>query len=132
MKNLNKILASIGFIVIIAIIYLSGVRNRSENYALGIDNPAISAMSTSTFKVIGTSSTLIVSTSTCTQFVEIVNDSPKTIYLSLAGDAPAVLGRGIMLSASSTYRISQANGNLYAGAIRGISDASANTTLTCQ
>lgn len=101
-----------------------------------VDYPVQSKAATSTFKTVGATDTLVLATSTgntqCNQFIEIVNDGSKTIYLSLNGDAPSIAGSGFMLSASSTYTSSSSRGNLYFGAIRAISPAgNENITLQC-
>lgn len=123
-------------ILAVAVFFGNFYINRSSEeskIALGgsINFPNIGKMATSTFKVIGSSDTLVLASTTCQQYVELVNDSPRTIYLALNGDVPAVYNSGIMLSASSTYIISQDKNNLYTGAIRAISNANANLTVSC-
>ena len=133
----NYILSSIGVALIVLLtLTISSTSKKSMSLSGSINFPAITAMSTSTSRTVTTSSTQILATTTysnnyCSQYIEIVNDSPRTVYLGLNGGAPAVYNSGVMLSASSTYRMIADDGNLYLGNIQGISSGNANVTVQC-
>lgn len=86
---------------------------------------------TTTSKLCGTTSTLLMGTSTSRQYAAIVNDGSTNIYLELS-QGPAVLYEGIRLnSGGGSYEIVQ--DNLYTGPIYCIADTSAaSTTVTSQ
>lgn len=117
--------------IIITIINLESVQVKkiSTSVALGSSEEArFNNANTQTGVLVGTSSTLILATSTARQFVYLVNDNASTtIYLSMNKGAPALLYSGIALKAGSSFMINTTNG--YIGAIYGVATQIATTTV---
>ena len=81
---------------------------------------------TTTSVLCGTTSTLLVGTSTAREYLAIVNDGSNNIYLELS-NGPAVLYEGIRLnSGGGSYEIDF--DNLYTGPVYCIADTSAAST----
>lgn len=81
-----------------------------------------------------TSSSQILASTTCSQYIALVNDGSNTIYLALDADKPAVANQGIRLNSSGgSFEMSANDANLYNGAIRAISTTgNSSLTITCK
>lgn len=136
--NNNKITSSVLIILIIGVLtalYLGFTASKrvpttttTPNLGIAYDIGVFPTFSTSTGRVIGTSSGVIMATSTGRSYALIINDGASTVYLGFNGN-PAVLGQGVRLTAQGgSFEID--NQNMYTGAVTAIASSSAsNVTI---
>jgi hypothetical protein len=132
MNTRGKIIVGViiaGLLAIALVTFLN--LKKADKFGGATDYAAISSFNTSTAVNVTTSNSLIQAT-TSRQYCIISNNSAFSVYLALTGDAAATANSGILLSASTTFEISQEKNNLYAGAIRGIATGgTAQVLLSC-
>lgn len=122
---MKYILSIIILAIIITVSAVVAIKNQSP---LTLGATVTSSFYTSNVSVdrgvtVGTSSTLVLATSTGRTYAVIVNDSANVVYLSLGHNATTT--SGIRLNASGgSYEIN--NNNLFIGAINAVAPAGAS------
>lgn len=133
MKN-NKLLLALVLVLFLSTAFLlfsnGEVKGVQTQFGSSVSYPAFNALSSTTSKLVTTSSTLIQS-STTRQYLAIVNDGSYPIYITCDGGNPAVAYEGIRLNASGgAYEMTGEEGNMCFGAIYGIAvGGNSSTTL---
>lgn len=90
----------VGLVVAFSLLFIASDRGQTdlvEQVEQPLGGPMPFSQATNTHVACGTSSTLVVATSSVRQYLEIVNDSASTVYLSYG--VPAVGSNGIRLNA---------------------------------
>lgn len=120
-----SLLVGIGLIVSIQSTYaatpVAGVISAGPNlfYSVG----------SSTAEVVGTATTRILATSTGRTWTRISNNSANPITCTYKNGAPAIIGQGFIITASSTFSMNQLTEPVYTGTIQCISNTGVAATV---
>lgn len=93
------------------------------------DSVAFTALATSSAQTVSNTSSVVMATDTAAQWRVIQNNSAQDIYLRFGSGAPALVGQGYVLHASSTLDLTLDRSNMYRGAITGITAGGSATAL---
>jgi len=105
-----------------------GTTNRVD---IGADVTGVYTTPTHTQPSIAATTTTVLAANANRLYALLVNDSVETIYIKLG--AAAVLNQGIRLNANGgSYEMSKKQGNLYVGAINGISTSGSMALLVTE
>jgi len=93
--------------------------------------PSVAITPTHTAVTIGSSTTAVLAANANRTYVLLVNDSDAVVYVKLG--AAAAMNAGVRLNANGgSYEMSYNIGNLYTGAINGISAAGSKVLLVTE
>ena len=119
----SALLSGSALLLLLAQLLLSS-QTELKNLGGGLD---LFKTATSSAIEVGSSSTLVIATTTHRSYLAIVNDSANVVYL-MFDDRPAVLNKGMRLNANGgSFEVNDEN--LYKGAIRAIASGPSTTTV---
>ena len=123
-NNITTTIIAVLVIAFLVVFFKSGI-----NIGTTSSVPQYMAVSTSGAMTIGTNDSVrLLSTTTARKYALITNNSASSVYLNLNGDKAAEANKNILLTASSTYEISEQN--LYIGSVQAIgTNTAASTTV---
>lgn len=132
----KAVLISVGVVIIVGALSLSGAK--VSNLGGGVDAGSVprSVAASSSAQTIGTSSTLLVASSTPPNYrayavLRLAGVNRGNVSCKLDNDMPAVANQGVPLSTTTPeYRITSNEGNRYWGGIRCIADVATVVAYT--
>lgn len=86
-------------------------------------------VATSSAATAGTSSTLVIATSTGRTFLRIANTGANAVTCIYNNGGPATVTNGFIIAASSTFEMNQLNEPVYTGTVQCISDTASSEKL---
>lgn len=87
------------------------------------------SVATSSAALAGTSSTLVIATSTGRTFLRIANTGGIAVTCIYNNGGPATVSNGFIIAASSTFEMNQLNEPVYTGTVQCISDTGSSEKL---
>lgn len=116
------------FLGLFASLFIRQANNQGLLGQIPLDTAIVNASTT-----VATSATAIFSDATNAQFRTITNLGPNPIYITKKSTSTGfVAGVGQVIFASTTYEMTEANGNLWTGNIYGITGAGSSSITTSQ
>jgi hypothetical protein len=128
----QNILIALGVVIASSIIFACGsVLSKQQIFgnAISGSSQVFFYVASSTAETVTTSNTTVLATSTGRTWARIANNSANAISCIYKNGAPATVGTGFIIAASSTFEMNQLAEPVYTGAVNCISNNAASATI---